>query len=83
MKPLMRKVLMELWSFAKELARIVLRSSWQIAKSLARWFVIVAGMFYLWACFGTGQPHRFLSGHETWVVFDQCMRSIQEKGCPL
>jgi len=82
MNPLMRRVLKELWQFVRQVARVYWRSwSWSI-KSLPGSLVILAGMFYLWASFGTGQPQRFLSGHEAWVVFDKCMSSIQEKGCP-
>ena len=82
MKPLVRKLLSALWNFAKDLGRIARGALWRNVKGLAETFVIMVAFFYLWACFGTGQPQRLLNGHEAWAVFDQCMTSIREKGCP-
>ena len=82
MKPLMRRVLLALWQFTRQMVRLAVRSLWIVAKEFTQQLVVMAGLLYLWTCFGTGQPQRYLSLHEAYAVLDQAMHSIQEKGCP-
>lgn len=82
MKPILQRVLHELWFFAKGCGCVAIRCSWGTVKSLTKTFVIMAYFFYAWACFGDGQPQRLLNVREVWAVIDQTMRNVHDKGCP-
>jgi len=81
MNPLMRRLLKQLWKFVRQLAWIYWHSWWWSVRTLPASLIIIAALFYLWACFGADQPQRRLSEHHPWPVFDQAMNNIQEKGC--
>jgi hypothetical protein len=82
MKPLMQGILKQQEQFTGRMVRLTVRSLWIVAKEFSQQLIVIAGLLYLWSCFGTGQPHRYLSLHEAYAVFDQAMHGIQEKGCP-